>query len=83
MSAGGELQLFDLLETVEEFGRASLELIAWEFSYEAADVRPIWRDLVDQRLLAFVEQDESGEQMYELTALGAERLAALRRRKAS
>jgi DNA-binding PadR family transcriptional regulator len=83
VSEEAKIDLLDALETVEEFGSSSLELLAWEFSMEPADLWPLWRDAVAEQLLERVEVDPAGEEIYRLTALGQERLEELRRRKAS
>jgi hypothetical protein len=83
MSEGAELKLIDVLETMNEFGRASVELVAWEFSLDPVDLWPMWRDAVAEHLLEFAEDDKAGEEIYLLTAHGREHLEVLRRRLAS
>jgi hypothetical protein len=75
------VSLEDVLQTVEEFGSASLDLIAWEFSVPVADLSELWDQAVGAGLLRPVGICEgAGEQMYVIAAPGhvAQRASAHR-----
>jgi hypothetical protein len=74
----GELGLIDMLETVEEFGSASLELIAWEFDVAFDTLRPLWRHAVDEHLIQPAGENEVGERNYRLATLARTWLATER-----
>jgi hypothetical protein len=82
-SAVGEwaVSLEDVLETVEEFGSASLDLIAWEFSVPVAELAELWDQAVGAGLLRLAgSRDGAGEQMYARATPGhvAQRTSAYR-----
>lgn len=71
----------DILETVEEFGSASLDLIAWEFSVPVADLAELWDQAVGAGWLRPVGTSQgAGEQMYAIATPGhaAQRTSANR-----
>ena len=75
------VSLEDVLETVEEFGSASLGLIAWEFSVPVTDLVELWDQAVGAGLLRPVgSRDGAGEQMYATATPGhvAQRTSAHR-----
>jgi hypothetical protein len=75
------VSLEDVLETVEEFGSASLDLIAWEFSVPAAELAAVWDQAVGEGLLRLVGSLKgAGEQMYAIATPGhvAQRTSAHR-----
>jgi hypothetical protein len=82
-SATGDctVSLEDVLETVEEFGSASLDLIAWEFSVPVAELTELWDHAVGAGLLRPVGSSQgTGEQMYAIALPGhaAQRTSAHR-----
>jgi hypothetical protein len=75
------VSLDDVLETVEEFGSASLDLIAWEFSVPVAELTELWDQVVGAGLLRPVGSSQgTGEQMYAIATPGraAQRTSAHR-----
>jgi hypothetical protein len=59
--------LKELLETVKEFERASLELAAWELSLTEAELAPAFQYAITHDLLVDpVPSEETGEQEYRL-----------------
>jgi len=55
----------DIVETVKEFGAASLELVAWEFSLPPRVVDAPWRQAVERGLIAPVGRcPDTYEQMF-------------------
>jgi hypothetical protein len=65
------VSLEDVLQTVEEFGSASLDLIAWEFSVPVAELTEIWDQAVGAGLLRLVgSRNGAGEQMYAVATPG-------------
>ena len=74
-------ELRSLLETVDEFGSASRELVAWEYGLDQEAIEPVWRAALDDGLIRFIGQDaQTGEAMYTLTRQGRARLRRLRQR---
>jgi hypothetical protein len=67
--AVGELRLSEMLEAVEEFGSASLELIAWEFDIPEDVLRPMWLHAIAEYLLQPAGENESGEPDFCLATL--------------
>jgi hypothetical protein len=66
-----KVSLEDVLETIEEFGKASLDLIAWEFSVPVEAVADSWEHAVEAGLLRPVgTADSAGEQMYVIATPG-------------
>ena len=75
------VSLEDVLETVEEFGSASLDLIAWEFSVQVEALAGLWGHAVEAGMLHPVgTSDSAGEQMYAVATAGhvAQRASAQR-----
>jgi diguanylate cyclase (GGDEF)-like protein/PAS domain S-box-containing protein len=71
--------LTDVLETTEEFGEASLALMAWEFTVPEQDIAPAWRYAIDEGLLEAAGGDaRASEALYSLTRKGHSRVRALR-----
>lgn len=69
--AEGAVTLEDVLGTVREFGKASRELVAWEFALDGSELAWIWDQAVGEGLLR--PDDDSGgtgEQMYVLSGSG-------------
>jgi hypothetical protein len=67
----GAVTLEDVLETVGEFGSASLDLVAWEFSISESELMGVWDLAVGARLLRSVGLSKgTGEQMYVLATPG-------------
>jgi hypothetical protein len=67
----GTVTLEDVLETVGEFGTASLDLVAWEFSISKSELMGVWDLAVGARLLRSVGLSKgTGEQMYALATPG-------------
>jgi hypothetical protein len=65
------VSLEDILETVEEFGSASLDLVAWEFSVPVAELTERWDQAVGAQLLRPAGTSQgAGEQMYEVAKPG-------------
>ena|ERR1700685_4354637 len=63
--------LEDVLETVGEFGSASLDLVAWEFSISESELMGVWDLAVGAGLLRSVGLSRgTGEQMYALATPG-------------
>jgi hypothetical protein len=59
--------LKELLETVHEFGRASLELAAWELSLLETELAPAFQFAITRGLLVDpTPSKETGEQEYRL-----------------
>ena len=67
----GAVTLEDVLDTVREFGKASRDLIAWEFALDGGGLAWIWDQAVGEGLLR-PDQDSggTGEQMYVLSGPG-------------
>lgn len=62
----------------DEFGGASLELVAWELGLDEDTVQVVWRQAVAEGLLVAAPRDEVlGEDMWRVTERGRR---ALRRR---
>jgi hypothetical protein len=60
-----DVGLDDVLETVQEFGAASLELVAWEFCLAADALEGVWRQAVQRGLISPVGRCPStGELMF-------------------
>jgi hypothetical protein len=77
----GSFDLVALLEAVEEFGSASLGLLAWEFILPEAVIEPVWQLAREEHLLRPVAHDPpTGEPMYTLTLRGRARLDQLRQK---
>ncbi len=70
--------LKDVLETIDEFGSASLGLIAWEFEVREDTLKRTWQAMIETDLIRPTEIDPDGETMYELGPEGETRLAELR-----
>jgi hypothetical protein len=80
--AMGRFDLRALLEAVEQFGSASLGLLAWEFMLAEVVLEPAWQLALKERLLRPVGHDPpTGEPMYTLTLHGRARLRQLRRNR--
>jgi hypothetical protein len=61
--------LEDVVETVREFGVASIELVAWELSLPTSSIDPSWTRAVERRLITEVGSDPgTGESMFTLAA---------------
>jgi hypothetical protein len=76
----GSFDLGALLAAVEEFGSASLGLLAWEFMLPEDAVEPTWQLALEERLLRPAAHDPpTGEPMYTLTLRGRARLYELRK----
>ena len=57
--------LREALETVGEFGAASIELVAWELSISESDLTPAWSHAIRHRLIQPVGTcPQTGELMY-------------------
>jgi hypothetical protein len=79
--ARGRFDLGALLEAVDEFGSASLGLLAWEFELAEAVIEPAWQLALEERLLRPVaHHPPTGEPMYTLTLRGRARLDQLRQK---
>jgi hypothetical protein len=64
----------DVAETVGEFGAASLELIAWEFSLPPSALLSVLANAVSKGLIRVAGIcPDTGEQLYELAAQTRER----------
>ena len=58
-----------VLETVTDFGEASLELVAWELSLPEATLASAWDQVVRERLVEHAgECRETGELLYRLAS---------------
>jgi hypothetical protein len=67
----GAITLEEILETVREFGSASLGLVAWEFSLDDSELIGVWDLAVGEGLLRLVGHSQgTGEQMYALATPG-------------
>jgi hypothetical protein len=65
------ISLEDVLDTVEELGSASLDLIAWELSIHVAELAGVWDHAVGEGLLRPAgSRTGAGEQMYAVAMLG-------------
>lgn len=82
-SSSPGVESFDLgalLAAVEEFGSASLGLVAWEFMLAEDAIKPTWQLAIEERLLRHAAHDPpTGEPMYTLTLPGRARLDQLRK----
>jgi len=57
----------ELLETISEFGSASLELVAWELSLPENALWPAWRQAIGEHLIEPAGVcDQTDEQPYRL-----------------
>ncbi len=74
--------LEDVLEAVDDFGTASLGLIAWELLSSEELIAPIWRLALDQQMLRPTGASDLDEPTYQLTLVGRMRLRELRQRSA-
>ena len=62
-------RLTDVLEVIEQFGLASIGLVAWELFLDEEDLVPAWRDLAAAGLLERVGRcPYTREPMYRLSA---------------
>jgi len=78
----GAVTLEDVLETVGEFGSASLNLVAWEFSISESELMGVWDLAVGAGLLRSVGLSKStGEQMYALATPGRQPVRASAHRR--
>jgi hypothetical protein len=69
MAAAVAPWLPELLDTLEEFGAASLELVAWELSLSEAELVSARDQAVAQGLIEVAGSDTgSGEETYRLVA---------------
>jgi hypothetical protein len=69
--AGAPLSVSEVVETVGEFGTASIGLLAWEYFLDPADVSPAFNEAASAGMLEPVRIDaETGEQMFSVTASG-------------
>ncbi len=67
-----EIAVREVVETVKEFGVASLELVACELSLSHASVTPTWSQAVERRLIRQIGHcKESGERLFAVTPVGA------------
>jgi len=58
----------EILDTIHEFGTASLELVAWELSLSEAVLQPAWYQAVERRLIESAGLNPgTDEQMYRLS----------------
>lgn len=72
------LKIEAVLAVVDEFGEASLGLIAWELCLEEHQVAPAWDLAFEQQLLARGRYDLAHEEQFvRLTELGYQRLRPL------
>lgn len=59
--------LGDVLDTIAEFGQASIGLVAWELCLPEEALAPAWKQAIESRLIREVEEcSTSGELMYRL-----------------
>jgi hypothetical protein len=66
-SAATAVALTDLLGAIQEFGTASVELIAWEFCTTVEALEPTWQDAIDRDLIESTGLCcQTGETMYGL-----------------
>lgn len=83
-SSSPAMDLGALLAAVEEFGSASLGLLAWEFTLHEDEIEPTWQLALEERLLRPVAHDPpTGEPMYTLTLHGRTWLDQLRKTRAA
>jgi hypothetical protein len=58
-----------VVETIEEFGSASIELVAWELSLPTESVDGVWERAVERHLIEKVgDCPATGESMFALAA---------------
>jgi hypothetical protein len=63
------IDLDEVVETVKEFGAASLGLVAWEFSLPEASVAVAWNRAIRKQLIRPVGPcPETGEGMFAVAA---------------
>jgi hypothetical protein len=73
----GAVTLEDVLGAVREFGSASIELVAWEFSVSEDELIGVWDQAVGEGLLRPVGDSRgTGEQMYAFAEPGHARTSA-------
>ena len=61
--------LDDVLETIREFGSASLGLVAWELCLPEQELRPLWQRALREGLIRPAESSpETSEPMFSLAA---------------
>jgi hypothetical protein len=66
--------LDDVLDTIAEFGAASIDLVAWELCLPVQALVPAWRQAVCERLIEEAGRcRETAELQYRLVSLPARR----------
>jgi hypothetical protein len=66
---GETIDLDEVVQTVREFGAASLELVAWEFSLPETAVAGAWNRAIRKQLIRPVGPcPETGEGMFAIAA---------------
>jgi hypothetical protein len=71
--------LGDVLDTIAEFGEASIGLVAWELCLPVEALAPAWRQAVSERLIEEVGRcTQTAELQYRLAPFPAVRSSASR-----
>jgi hypothetical protein len=72
---GSALPFPVILAVVDEFGEASLGLVAWELSLDESELVATWRRALDEGLLEFAnDEPQLTERMARLTPLGRDQI---------